>query len=560
MATATTGDRKHQDTIQHSRMSRLRHRLFCNDPEDDLVLQPHIDEKLTKKSELWAYFTFGFGYYSWANSCSSLLLPILIQGIARNASHLESDPSIPCPDKDPENDRCLVPFGWFQVTPTSYVLLTGVVTVWCTIILTLGVSALADHGRISKKIMLFTSSALCVIACFVFLGALKPEIWWFSTLLFALTGIVNGPTQNFYDAHIPILTRYHPDVVRVQIQEGEASQAYIDAKTKVQTFLSGGSSAAGYAGGLVLTIICAAILILIDESLLTVGYCVIVSGVFISIFVGIYAKFSVQRTSPPLPPSAKWLTYGYVRIGKTISKARRLPTLFFFLCTWFILGDGLAASSSMAILIAQDQLKLESSAMIVAALVQMVTAGLGMIFWIRLQNRHGISPLKIVIFNTVAFGCLPVYCLLGFIEGCPIGLKQQWELYMLAGFFGFFSGAIYSSNRVVFAQFIPYGHENELFALYEMSSVSSSWIAPLVCTAIIQTATVRHTWWFLATQFFIPAVMLLFVNVEKGRIEGVEFYKKEQEQLKKKIAGAQTAESGSVSVEDEERGIIKTAV
>ncbi|KAG0071063.1 Autophagy protein 22, partial [Linnemannia elongata] len=453
----TSADTKTQgQEIPQSRIALLRRRLFLNDPNDELTLQPHIDEKLTKKSELWSFFLFGFGYYSWANSCASLLLPILVQGVARNASHLESDPSVPCPETDPVNDRCLVPFGWIRVTPTSYVLLTNVVTVW--------------------------------------------------------SGVVNGPTQNFYDAHIPILTRYHPDVVRVQLQEGEASEAYIDAKTKVQTFLSGGSSAAGYAGGMVLTIISAVILLMVNQDLVTVGYCVIVAGVFIFIFVCIYAKYAVQRTFPPLPADSHWATYGYVRIGKTISKARRLKTLFYFLCTWFILGDGLAASSSMAILIAQDQLKLDSSSMIIAALVQMITAGLGMIFWIRLQNRHGVSPLKVVIFNTIAFGLLPCYCLLGLIEGCPIGLKQEWELYMLAAFFGLFSGAIYSSNRVVFAQFIPFGHENELFALYEMSSVSSSWIAPLVCTAIIQSSSVRHTWWFLASQFFIPAVLLLFVN------------------------------------------------
>ncbi|KAK3834163.1 MAG: autophagy-related protein 22-like protein [Linnemannia elongata] len=561
MTTTATADTKTQDQESPlSRIGRLRRRLFHNDPNDDLTLQPHIDEKLTKKSELWSFFLFGFGYYSWANSCASLLLPILVQGIARNASHLESDPSVPCPETDPVNDRCLVPFGWIRVTPTSYVLLTNVVTVWCTIVLTLGVSALADHGRVSKRIMLFTSTLLCVIACFIFLGALEPSVWWLTTLLFVLTGIVNGPTQNFYDAHIPILTRYHPDVVRVQLQEGEASEAYIDAKTKVQTFLSGGSSAAGYAGGMVLTIICAIILLMVSEDLITVGYCVIVAGVYIFIFVCFYAKYAVQRTFPPLPAGSHWATYGYVRIGKTISKARRLKTLFFFLCTWFILGDGLAASSSMAVLIAQDQLKLDSSSLIIAALIQMIAAGLGMIFWIRLQNRHGVSPLKIVIFNTVAFGLIPCYCLLGLIEGCPIGLKQEWELYMLAAFFGIFSGAIYSSNRVVFAQFIPYGHENELFALYEMSSVSSSWIAPLVCTAIIQSSSVRQTWWFLASQFFLPAVLLLFVNVDKGRAEGIEFYKQEQERKKLKVAGAQAEEAGSGSVEDEERDIIKNAV
>jgi len=190
--------------IPQSQLGRLRRRLFYNDPEDELTLQPHVDEKLTKKSELWAYFFFAFGYYSWANSCSSLFLPILVQALARGASFLESDPSVPCPETDPVNDRCLVYFGWIRVTPTSYVLLTNVVTVWCTIALTLGVSALADHGRISKRIMLVTSTALCVVACFIFLGALKPDLWWLSALLFVFSEFASSsayPTFFELDTH-----------------------------------------------------------------------------------------------------------------------------------------------------------------------------------------------------------------------------------------------------------------------------------------------------------------------------------------------------------------------
>jgi UMF1 family MFS transporter len=166
----------------------------------------------------------------------------------------------------------------------------------------------------------------------------------------------------------------------------------------------------------------------------------------------------------------------------------------------------------MAILIAQDQLHLDNSSLIIAALAQFIFAGAGIVFWIWMQNSRGLSPLRTVIINSCLFGLIPVYCLLGLIESSPVGLKQEWELYLLAALFGFFMGAIYSSNRVVYAQFIPFGHENELFALYEMSSVSSSWIAPLICTAIIERASVRHTWWFLASQFFIPALMLVFVD------------------------------------------------
>ncbi|KAF9346271.1 Autophagy protein 22 [Mortierella sp. NVP85] len=521
------------DTIEpsRSRLQRLRHRLFYDDPSDETTLQPHLQEPLVKKAELWGFFLFGFGYYAWPNVCASLLLPIFIQGIARGASRLESDPSIVCPDKDddiPHGDRCLVPFGWVRVTPTSYVLLLNVLAVWCTIFVTLGVSALADHGRVSRRIMLAFSTFLCVVACLFFVGALKQEVWWFSGVTFVIAGILYGVTLNFYDAQIPILTRYHPDVVRARVVHGESSSEYIDAKVNIQTFLSGGASGVGYAGGLVLTVIAAIILLFTDATLLIVGYCVVMAGVYIFIFTMLYAKFSVQRTFPPLPPGANVFTFGYKRIGKTIRKARKLKTLFYFLCTWFILGDGLYATSNMAILIAQDQLHLDNSSLIIAALVQFIFAGAGIVFWIWMQNSRGLSPLRTVIINSCLFGLIPVYCLLGLIESSPVGLKQEWELYVLAGLFGFFMGAIYSSNRVVYAQFIPFGHENELFALYEMSSVSSSWIAPLICTAIIERASVRHTWWFLASQFFIPAFMLVFVNVEKGRVEGVAFYQAEK--------------------------------
>ncbi|KAF8925594.1 autophagy-related protein 22-like protein [Dissophora ornata] len=548
-----------------SRYQRLRHRLFHNDPADDIDLQPHVQEKLVKKSELWGFFLFGFGYYAWPNVCASLLLPILVQGIARANSHLESNLSIVCPDSDsdiPAGDRCVVPFGWINVTPTSYVLLLNVVTVWCTIAVTLGVSALADHGRVSRKILLGFCTALCAVACLFFIGALKAEIWWFSGLVFVISGILYGVALNFYDALIPILTRYHPEVVRSGVVYGENSPEYIDAKVNIQTFLSGGASGAGYAGGLLLTIFAAIVLLFTDASLLVVGYCMIMAGVYIFIFLALYAKFSVQRTFPPLPPGSNVFTFGYKRIGKTIAKARKLKTLFYFLCTWLILGDGLSATSNMAILIAQDQLQLGNTSLIIAALIQFIFAGAGIVFWIWMQNTRGLTPLKTVIINSVLFGLLPSYCLLGLIEGSPIGLKHEWELYMLAAFFGFFMGAIYSSNRVVYAQFIPFGHENELFALYEMSSVSSSWIAPLICTAIIERSSARETWWFLASQFFIPAFFMIFINVERGRSDATAFY--EAEQLEKRqqaeLEATEMAHADSASgsgYEEQEQDISK---
>lgn len=288
--------------------------------------------------------------------------------------------------------------------------------------------------------------------------------------------IFNGTTLNFYDAHIPLLARHHPDVVRALVNYGEDSQEYILAKVQTATFLSGGASAAGFAGGILLTVMAAIVLLMTDATALILGYCLVMSSFFVLIFMGLYWRLSHQRTSPPLPQGVNMFTFGYKRIGKTVSQVRRLRTMFFYLCTWFILGDGLTSASNMAILIAQDQLGASNTSLIVAALIQYICAAVSMWFWIWLQNNRGVRPMRVIIINSSLFGLIPVYCLLGLIPGNPVGLKQIWELYMLAAFFGFFIGAIYSSNRVVFSQFIPFGHENELYALFEMANVSSSWI------------------------------------------------------------------------------------
>ncbi|KAF9342348.1 Autophagy protein 22, partial [Mortierella sp. AD094] len=295
---------------------------------------------------------------------------------------------------------------------------------------------------------------------FVFIGPLKPQVRWITGLLIVIGNIFNGATLNFYDAHIPILARHHPTVVKALADHGENSQEYILTKVKVSIFLSGGASAAEFAG--------AVVLMMTEASALVLGYCFIMSALFVLTFMTAYGFLSHQRTSPPLPAGSHVLTFGYIRIGKTLRQVRRLKTMAFYLCAWFILGDGLTSATNIAVLIAQDVLQVSNDALIIAALIQYICAGSGMWFWIWLQNKKGVKPMKVIIVNSCLFGLIPIYCLLGEIKSNPVGMKNTWELYMIAALFGFFIGAIYSSNRVVFSQFIPLGHENELYALFEM--------------------------------------------------------------------------------------------
>ncbi|KAF9969641.1 Autophagy protein 22 [Actinomortierella ambigua] len=447
---------------------RVKARLFDDDEEELEQLQPFISQRLTRKSEIWGYILFAFGYFGWANTTSSIIQPLLIQGLALSASKLASDHSIPCPSKTTE--KCVVPFGWIWVDPTSYALLISVVAVWCSVVMSLGTSAWADHGRHSNKLMLLFCFLLASLTCFMFIGALRRDLWWISGLLTVLGLTAHACCMVFFEAHIPILARHHPKTVRALADHGEASREYLLAKTEMTVFFSGHASQAGYLGGFLLTLLSAVLLMTVSASVLTLGYCMVLATGFVLLFAAAYWRLSYQREFPPFPSGTIVPLYGYQRIVKTVRQARTLKTMFFYLVCWFFLGDGLSAASSMAILIAQSQLNATNDTLIIAALIQYVTSGAGISFWVYVQNNRGVKPKTVVVANAFLFGLIPLYCMLGLIEKSPIGLKSIPELYVLAAFFGFFIGAISSSNRVVFSQLIPLGHENELFALFEMEA------------------------------------------------------------------------------------------
>ncbi|KAF9977864.1 Autophagy protein 22 [Actinomortierella ambigua] len=516
------------------RWSRLKSWLFQDDIEALEELQPYVTEKLVRKRELAGYFALGFGYDAWSSSVTAVFMPLVLQALATSASRLATDHSVACSQKNDvsitgSSEKCVVPFGWIWVEPTSYALLINVISVWCSMVLSFGTSAWADHGRLSVRLLVLFCFGMTLATALTFVATLQPSWWWVAGLLSVIGSSLGAAALNLYDGLLPVLTRYHPKVVRAQLDYGPTSVKYHQQRIQTSTFISGTLAACGYAGGLLLTVLSAIVLFLMDDTgPRGMAYTMILAFVFTMVFVWIMWRQIHQRTFPPFPKDRWFWTYGYVRIGRTIGRARQLKTMFLYLIAWFLLGDGLSAATSMAVLIAQRELGATSQELIVAVLIQFVAAGLAIAFWVYLQNQQGVHPLKIVILNSALFGLLPMYCLLGLIEASPVGLKHLWEVYMIAAFFGVFSGAIYSAARVVYALFIPYGHENELYALFEMASVSSSWIAPLVSTAIIETYGLKHIWWFLASQFFIPACMLIFVNPDKGIAQAQEFYIREQ--------------------------------
>ena len=61
---------------------------------------------------------------------------------------------------------------------------------------------------------------------------------------------------------------------------------------------------------------------------------------------------------------------------------------------------------------------------------------------------------------------IPAYCMIGYIPGSTFGVVNDWEMYIVGILYGLNMGSSLSYARSVYAQFIPFGREAELFALY----------------------------------------------------------------------------------------------
>ena len=83
-------------------------------------------------------------------------------------------------------------------------------------------------------------------------------------------------------------------------------------------------------------------------------------------------------------------------------------------------------------------------------------------------------------------------------------------------------GGISSYCRSVYGSLVPPGMEAAFYALFAVTDKGSSVIGPAIVGRIIDvTGSIRMGFWFLSLLMISPAPFFWFVDVEKGRVEGL---------------------------------------
>lgn len=321
-----------------------------------------------------------------------------------------------------------------------------------------------------------------------------------------------------------------------------ASQARLDAKAspsevtskelELSTSMSSKGIGIGYSAALFLQCIAIGILIVMRNTTWSQRIVLLTVGIWWTVFTIPAATWLRPRPGPPLTDEHKgrlsglaYLVFAWKSLWRTVKLARRLVDIMLFLASWFLLSDAIATTSSTAILFAKTTLHMRPWALGMINVITTMCGVIGAFGWSWISRALNLQPHHTILVCIALFELIPLYGLMGYLpfvkQWGVLGLQQPWEMYPLAGIFGLVMGGLGGYCRSLYGELIPPGSEAAFYALYAITDKGSSVFGPTIVAAIIdKSGSIRPAFWFLAALVGLPAPLVWFINVERGRREG----------------------------------------
>lgn len=501
--------------------------------------------------------------------------------------------------------QCIVTVLGLEINTASFTMYTFSISVLLQALLVVSISCAADHGDYRKRLLLTFGwiGSLCVMAyIFIF-----KEIYVLGALMAIVSNVSFGASFVLLNSFLPLLVRHHPKVQHAAVAVPDVAdtafgprqfdaipatdQASVDSSTamlrsdsdagsdypelvrapthseltsielQLSTEISAKGIGIGY--GAALFVQCASILILVAMGSSTWSQRVVLLfvGSWWAIFTVPAALWLRPRPGPPLPATHRegawaWLSYVVVawkNLFTTIRLARRLVDIVLFLGAWFLLSDAIATTSSTAILYAKTTLGMKPAALGMINVISTTTGVAGAFSWAAISRHFKLAPHHTILACIAIFEIIPLYGLLGYLPYVKawgvVGLQQPWEMYPLAAVYGFVLGGLGSYCRSLYGELIPPGSEAAFYALYAITDKGSSVFGPAIVGAIIDASgEIRPAFWFLALLVGLPAPLVYFVNVERGKSAG--------EKLAETIEGFKYQEDAPSNPTEERQGML----
>lgn len=344
-------------------------------------------------------------------------------------------------------------------------------------------SSIADYKGNKKSFMKFFCY-LGSIACFAMVFVTEANVI-FGLICSIIASIGYCGSIVFYNAYLPEIA-------------DEADQDRVSAK----------GFALGYTGSVLLMIVCIAVMIISDKMELGWGYWPMrLSFVAVSLWWAGFAQITFNRLPPSQPaavrPAHSIFANGFIELKKVWHQLDEVPQLKRFLVSFFFYNMGVQTVMYMATYFAAEEVKLESTQLIIVVVIIQLVAILGAYLFSNLSKRtNNIFTLGVIIIFWVGI-CIYAYF-----------VRTVTDFYILAFAVGMIMGGIQSMSRSTYSKLLPETKDTaSYFSFYDVCDKIGTVIGTLSFGYVAETmGGMRNSVLALMGYFIIGFILLLFVR------------------------------------------------
>lgn len=346
-------------------------------------------------------------------------------------------------------------------------------------------SSIADYKGNKKSFMQFfcyLGSAACV--SMVFFTKERIELGIICSII-ASVGYCGSIV--FYNAYLPEIA-------------AEEDQDRISAK----------GFAMGYIGSVILMVVCLAAIMADEKMKLGWGsYPARLSFLAVGIWWAGFAQITFRRLpeskKPEQHPEHNIFTNGFYELKKVWNQLVHYPVLKRYLRSFFFYNMGVQTVMYLATYFASDELKMESSQLIITVLIIQLVAIVGAMLFSRLSQRtNNVFTLGIII--TIWIGI----CIFAYLT------RTVMQFYILAFVVGLVMGGIQSMSRSTYSKLLPPTRDTaSYFSFYDVCDKIGTVIGTVSFGYVAEKlGGMRNSVLALMIFFVIGLILLMFVRMK----------------------------------------------
>nr|WOD46015.1 hypothetical protein [Trichoderma atroviride] len=412
------------------------------------------DIPTTTKWEIWTWYA----YYIGANGLSLFNFgPTAFQNLLSQAA--------------PESG--LLEFAGRLRDVNSIVLLANGISFALQAALFLIIGAYADFGT-GRRWILIVWSLIAYGIGFGWLGVHKPEQWKIATGLY----IVARNTTKLKDS-------------RLQYESGDITLGELDRRDEMErSRLSNVSFYIQSVGEVVILAIIVGIMfgLRVDDSAENNNWGL---SVLIAFATAVWLALSLpwffvekKRPGMQIPPGYNIVTVGFWQLYEAMTQIRQLKQSLIFLAGYFLIGDSLNTTVTVISTLQNQVVAYDTLKLTYLLIVGIVAQGVGIGgFWL-IQKKFNLSAKTMFNAVMVSIILLDGWGMVGNWTD-KFGFHNEWEVWVYQAFYGLFVCPWYSYSQIMISSVTPRGHEFLFFSIFNIIGKSSSFIGPLISSAII---------------------------------------------------------------------------